>query len=213
MKVYIYGNSLVRSIHLEEVEDMVILPGGTCFQLVMEAFKNPHVRNCLLYIIEGPIRYTKIVSTNRRREMLPRTIVPNISKEYEFLSNACKERGIHVVFPTMSALHFSTYNKCIANRNGLRMTMRAFYSEYQQEFCRKIVIENGIIVGHNRAWKLHTPFLNKGTIISGRKFSYGRHKLYDGLHPHYRLRRTWARELRKNISLNLARLGTDDRAF
>jgi len=211
MKVYVYGNSLIRSINLTGYAETVVIPGANCDELLDAALNRHEIRDCILYIIEGPIRYTKLVKTNRRREMLPKPIIPEIENHLNHMRSRCVGRNISLVFPTMSALHYGIYNNYYASRKNLRTTMRSFYAEYQYHFCEQIKKDNGKIVGNNRSHHIYTPFLNKGTILHGRKFSYGRRKLYDGLHPHYKIRRVWEKELKKNIDLNIARMRFESR--
>jgi len=67
-----------------------------------------------------------------------------------------------------------------------------------------IRMQNGVIVGSNRSGGVHTPFLNKGTLMSNHRVSVA--KLADGLHPSPQLAFQWERELRHNVALNRARL-------
>ena len=115
-----------------------------------------------------------------------------------------RDRNVKVVFPTMSAMNYKIHNHYYSRHHYKRCIMQDFYKEFQDNFCERVVRDNGLIVRHNREQGVHTPFLNKKTIKSG-KFSYTRRKLYDGLHPHYELRRVWEKELLHNFTLNWAR--------
>ena len=209
MKVHIYGNSLIRSVNLHDIADITIIPGAKLATLVTAALNRPSIRNCLLYLIEGPIRYSKLIRTQNRREMVPEIGVREIIPQLDEIRRRCSRRNITVVIPTMSSMHYAIHNKFVSQLRGTRLIMNSFYQEYQDTLCDQICNDNGYIVKNNREWGVHTPFLNKCTAMSRKRFSYGRRKLYDGLHPHYSLRRVWEKELKKNIRLNRARLRSE----
>ena len=78
MRVFIYGNSLIRSVKLHDVADIVCVKGAKLQELVRLALERPEVTNCLLCVIEGPIRYSKLVRNKHQREMVQLPSVPNI---------------------------------------------------------------------------------------------------------------------------------------
>ena len=66
MKIFVFGNSLLRSVDLDGYATKIINPGATIEDLREAALQRNDVRDCLVYLIEGPIRYSKIIKTQGR---------------------------------------------------------------------------------------------------------------------------------------------------
>lgn len=203
------GNSLIRDMMFsqEDFEEVIILPGATLDRLFEEVMATPYIANCLVYLVEGPIRYSDKISTRRRHEAILKEevvrewdeeipIQPGIVEQLSNYRGQAVRRGIQLVIPTMSLLHFGKYN--YVKGRGTRCNRN--YIKWQNILENKLREDNGKIVGSNRNWSIHTPFLNKGTLESRGRSSNT--QVWDGLHPTSQLRRKWERELLKNVDLN-----------
>jgi len=111
MRAFLVGNSLVRSLTFSrgDFEEVICLPGADLDRLFEETMATPYISDCLVYLVEGPIRYCRKVGDGARREYIY-TEKGSILPQLQSLRRRAQRKNITLVFPTMSLLHFGKYN-------------------------------------------------------------------------------------------------------
>ena len=209
LQTAIIGNSLLRDVDLSSF-DLVRISTGLGMSALVSRFLQdfPDSKDLLLYVVEGPLRYTTKVNEGRRMEVIRKGEICDIVEEMDSIKRRLSSKRIKVIFPTMSSISFKAYNNHLLHSHRTRTLLwRHRYQNWQHLMEQKLKVDNGRIVRNNRENDIHTPFLNKRVVVSvkGRtKFRYS--PLRDGLHPGQQLKEVWSRELAYNRALNLARL-------
>ena len=172
LQTAIVGNSLLRDVDLSSF-DFVKIRTGLGMSALVSCFLQdyPDIKDLLLYVVEGPVRYTNKVSEGSRMEVIRKGEVGDIAEEMDSIRRRFSSRRIRVIFPTMSSMSFKAYNNHLLHSHRTRTLLwRHQYQNWQHLMEQKLDV--------------HTPFLNKRVVVSVRgrtKFRYN--PLRDGLHP------------------------------
>ena len=205
MKNYLIGNSLVHGFRFPTslFHETICMPGANLSHMTRRLREREDVRNGILYVMEGSIRFSRVIKSESRHEVVLRegaSELEPLAGHYRTFQAEMRRRGLKVVFCQMPAMSIDIINRHYANKFGTRRMMRSFYCEWQAKLDRLVKTANRTITAANRQARVHTPWTSKGTIRSGRRVTFSR--LRDGLHPSTDLETTWKREIQRVVALN-----------
>lgn len=192
MKNIILGNSLVKRMRVRGVETISIKGLNMESAAIYMQENKEYFRGALVFIIVGPLRFTKM--RKKRREVVfckpTRTINSLFAPFYENVTRLNIEPIVCPVFP----MDFRRYNteKCP------KPIEQGWYDEWSKKIIGHSVIENKAIYKFNKRRGHITPSIHR-RIFHRKKdhYVYRVSKTTDGLHITSEIRREWEEEINR----------------
>ena len=205
MKNFLIGNSLIHGFRFPTsiFHETICMPGANLTHILKRLRERQDIKDGMLYVMEGSIRFSRLIKTESRHEVVlregTRELEPLVRQSRDFQAEM-RRRGLRVVFCQMPAMSVDIVNRHYAKKYKTRRMMKSFYAEWQCKLDRLVKAANRTITAANRQARVHTPWMSTGTIRSGRHVTFSR--LRDGLHPSTDLEAVWKRELQRVVTLN-----------
>lgn len=201
MRTFLLGNSIVADVR-DPQWTTICRPGENWEDLVHYVIRN-RVRfiNSFVYILIGPVRFTRLHRTRGRREcVLSDYAVGSPQSWFRLWLQHLLRDNIIPVLCTVYPLDFTIYNNSIRRE---RLLLEGWYQEWTQKLKSMVVVENRLIVNFNVRLGMATPFIHR-RIFHRRQGGYTFRVQYlaDGLHPTPQIVHEWILELRRVNHLN-----------
>lgn len=160
--------------------------------------------DAFIYIHVGPVRFTRMHRTSRRREV---QLITQNARTLEQIFQRWETELLHYniipIICTLYPMEFKIFNNYLAGNNG-RQILRGFYQENNRRIKAMVVEENRTITKFNDRLGNCTPFMHKHIFTRRRgRYHFRSWMLRDGLHPRSCVVARWIRELRRITSLNM----------
>jgi len=169
-------------------------------------------RDSFVYIHVGPVRFTRMLRSEGRREvaLVVSRNYPTPTVFWTEISDILTQYSAKVVLCTLYPMDFwccnNSYARAFGTRRG-RQVLKEMYSPWNDKIKGMVVVENRGIVAFNERNSFITPFVHKSVFVRRRRHYVFRSDrfLEDGIHPTSVLKDNWTRELRRAHAANIRR--------
>lgn len=204
MKVVLMGNSMVRSLKPKGFDEIICMPGAS-WESILNRVTTQHnyFERSLIYVMIGPVRFTKLVREKSQKEVVYNTPQVHTDVIASHVRTLKQQYQIFVVMATLTPIDFVTYNTKLRSHQYSQLHINE-HSGWTTSVSQDIIEVNKRVVEMNIANNVITPFVHKGVLLRRHGQYVFRPKfLKDGLHPSNRLVEVQNKELTKNLKLNL----------
>lgn len=201
MHSYLIRNSLVRNV-VSRSWSTICLPGANWEDIILHVLHNANeFRNSFLYILVGPVRFTRLHRTHGRKECVLNDVSVGTPKSvFRQFDRAARNLNIVPVLCTIYPLDFHDYNQHIKKQ---RLICQGFYEEWTEKLRGMVTVENRLIVNFNITRGMATPYIHRRIYHrSHGKYRMRKQFISDGLHPTDAITREWIGEIERTVRLN-----------